>query len=163
MTISDMPFDTSGNNLRDPGDIFFYESYSETLTVFDSDNDGIFDVFSSEINVNSVDLDDDNDGILDHIEEDFSAGIGVNILMARDTDSDGIPDSLSSATSVNTLMARDTDGDGVPDFTESLIVIGKSNDGNDGVPDFTEDLAIGDFFSHSDPFRVRSGLEVDTL
>lgn len=89
------------------------------LTLKDSDNDGIFDIY---------DTDSDNDGIPDSTEGSCqSPGSGAT-CNTGDADGDGLTNAQECA---NPLSCPDTDGDGIANYLDT-------NSDNDGVNDSLE-------------------------
>lgn len=97
----------------------------------DSDGDGLTDFQEQFLGTNPFDPDTDGDGLSDFAEAvGFSYASRDWRLdpLAQDTNRDGVLDSLEVGRSGNLLVARDSDGDGIPDAFDY-------DDDNDGVPD----------------------------
>jgi len=99
--------DTDGDGIIDSRDL-------------DSDNDGILDIIEfGGIDANhdglvDEDIDVDNDGLVDTYDSNISDPISTGILIAIDTDADGIPNHRD----------LDSDGDGIPDNVEAQTTTG---------------------------------------
>ncbi len=89
-----------------------------TLTVLDSDSDGIADGVEGTGDTDGdgtpdyLDADSDGDGIADSVEGSGDTdGDGTDDYLDEDSDGDGIPDSIEGS--------GDLDGDGTPDFQDT--------------------------------------------
>jgi outer membrane protein OmpA-like peptidoglycan-associated protein len=102
---------------------------SNTVSVCDTDSDGITDGDEMTNGTDPNNADTDGDGIPDGSENMDADGDGINDGADTDSDNDGIPDAVEAGP--NPSMPLDSDGDGRADFVDP-------DADNDGIPDSLE-------------------------
>ncbi|MDW3193810.1 MAG: T9SS type A sorting domain-containing protein [Cytophagales bacterium] len=142
--------DTDGDgipNYRDASDAAVTGALTSTA---DSNGDGIYDVFDSDLDgvPDFLDLDSDNDGVWDAVEANegavpFGLSTTTGQFTLQDPDNDGIMNFVDtddvSAGGSSDLANPDTDGDGLSDYRDI------DSDG-DGIPDIIETQTTAAFF-----------------
>lgn len=118
-------------NFRDFSDATVTAGLSSTA---DSNADGVYDVFDSDLDglADFKDLDSDNDGIPDIIEAGGVDADGDGVVDdITDTDGDGLSDVFDTDNGGTLLIIEDVDGDGFIDAADL-------DADNDGLPDIIE-------------------------